>query len=474
MPQPLVALQATMPQFEDPVTLQTKAYSLRDLAAKAQAADQSRTDDQAARAAFAANPTDGAARLSALAGVSPAAYGAEAKRQAELDKTGAETRAKQLETAHKQIDLAGQAFGYVRQFPTKENAAAAVSWLGQNGVLSPEHVAQHMAKIEAATPDQIQGLATQAFQSAVSAKDQLSKIETRDTGGNVETIGVDPISGKTTTLSTLAKTQSPDNKATNDRVAAEGVANRANQIKVQTMIGERQDAKGTVEPSLNTDTQLRIAKQFLRGDKSGLQNLGRGAQGAANIVAIQNMITDEGKRQGLTGEDIAGRMADFQGQVAGLRTANTISARIENAAAEAAQLAPLALEASEKVARSGFLPFGRAQVMFNNQTNDPAMNEFATANIGLATAYAGAMARGQKSTVADNEHARDMLTTAKSHAAYKAVVNQMLKEIEAAQRAPKQVREGLRGEVSGKGGHGAPAAPAAAPAIPAGWTVEAH
>jgi hypothetical protein len=123
MPQPLVALQATMPQFEDPVTLQTKAYSLRDLAAKAQAVDQSRTDDQAARAAFAANPTDGAARLSALAGVSPAAYSAEAKRQADLDKTGAETRAKQLETAHKQIDLAGQAFGYVRQFPTKENAA---------------------------------------------------------------------------------------------------------------------------------------------------------------------------------------------------------------------------------------------------------------------------------------------------------------------------------------------------------------
>jgi hypothetical protein len=60
----------------------------------------------------------------ALAGVSPKAYGDEAKRQADLAKTGAETRAKQLETAHKQIDLAGQAFGYVRQFPTKDNAVA--------------------------------------------------------------------------------------------------------------------------------------------------------------------------------------------------------------------------------------------------------------------------------------------------------------------------------------------------------------
>jgi hypothetical protein len=153
-------------------------------------------------------------------------------------------------------------------------------------------------------------------------------------------------------------------------------------------------------------------------------------------------------------------MADFQGQTAGLRTANTISARIENAAAEAAQLAPLALSASEKVARSGFLPFGRAQVMFNNQTNDEAMNEFATANIGLATAYAGAMARGQKATVTDNEHAREMLSYGEEPRRLQGVVNQMLKEIEAAQRAPKQVREGLRGEVSGKGGHGTP--PAAA------------
>jgi hypothetical protein len=134
-------------------------------------------------------------------------------------------------------------------------------------------------------------------------------------------------------------------------------------------------------------------------------------------------------------------MADFQGQKAGLRTANNISARIENAAAEAAQLAPLAIEAGRKVARSGFLPFGRAQVMFNNQTNDPAMNKFATANIGLATAYAGAMARGGKATVTDNEHARELLSTAKSQQAYKAIVNQMLQEIAAAKRAPKQVRD---------------------------------
>ena len=472
MPQPLVALQAALPQFADPADQQIKAYKLRDLAVQADAADQARTDDQAARAAYAANPTDGAARLSALAGVSPKAYAAESKAQADQAKANAETETKRLEAAHKRVDLAGQAFGYVRQFPTVANAKNAIQWLGDQGVYTPDQVAQYHAKIDAA-PDQVADMANQAYAAALGVKEQLPKIETRDTGGQVQTISTSPLTNTTTTLSTIDKTQSPDNKATNDRVAAEGRANRANAIKGQQMIGERQDAKGGAEASLDGDTLGMMAKQYLRGDKSVLQNLGRGAQGSANLVALRKAITTEAKAQGIGGEEIAARMADFQGQTAGLRTANNISARIENAAAEAAELAPLAVAAGREVARSGFLPFGRAQVMFNNQTNDPAMNKFATANIGLATAYANAMARGQKATVHDMEEARQLLTTAKDQRAYEAIVEQMKTEIAAAQRAPRSVRENLRNEVSGKGGHGAAtaAAPAAAP-LPSGWSVQ--
>jgi hypothetical protein len=449
MPQPLVALQAALPQLDDPVTLQAKAYTLRDLAAKAQATDQSRTDDQAARAAFAANPTDGAARLSALAGVSPKAYGDEAKRQADLSRADAETRAKQLETAHKQIDLTGQAFGYVRQFPTVDNAKKAVQWLGDQGVYTPDQVAQYHAKIDAA-PDQVADMANQAYAAALGVKDQLSKIETHDTGGQVQTIGTSPLTGKTTTLSTLAKTQSPDNIATNQRIAAEGAATRANQIKVQTMIGDRQDG-GDTEANIDPKRLSFMVDQALKGDTSVYQNLGRGKQGAANLLALRGAVADEAQKRGMTGADLAAVNADYQGQKAGLRTSGTISARIENAAAEADQLAPLAVQAGRNVVRSGFLPFGRAQVMFDNQTNDPALNRFATANIGLATAYAGAMARGGKATVTDNQHARDMLSTAKSQDAYEAIVDQMQQEIKAAKAAPQHVRDNLRGQISGKG-----------------------
>jgi len=251
-----------------------------------------------------------------------------------------------------------------------------------------------------------------------------------------------------------------NNVATNERIAAEGKLNRQNQLELERMRGARQDAKGDVEPTLNSDTQLRIAKQFLKGDKSGLQNLGRGAQGAANIVAIQNTITEEGRRQGMTGEDIAARMAEFEGLKAGMRASGTASARIENAAAEAGELAPLALAASQKVTRSGLLPFGKAQVMFDTQTNDPALREFATANIGLATAYAAAMARGGKPTVSDMDHSRELLSTATSPQAYEATVRQMQAEISAAQRAPKHVRQGLSDAISGRESNSpAPSAP---------------
>jgi hypothetical protein len=242
---------------------------------------------------------------------------------------------------------------------------------------------------------------------------------------------------------------------TDQRIKSEGDANRANQIKVQDMIFARQDAKGDVEPTLSQETRTRIAEQFLRGDKSGLQNLGRGAQGAANLVAIQNEITAQAQVAGMSGNDIAGRMAEFEGLKAGMRTSGTTSARIENAAAEAGELAPLALTASKDVVRSGFLPFGKAQIMFDTQTNDPALRRFATANVGLATAYAAAMARGGKPTVSDMEHSRELLSAASSQPAYEATVQQMQAEIAAAQRAPKHVRQGLSDAITGRDSHDA-------------------
>lgn len=253
------------------------------------------------------------------------------------------------------------------------------------------------------------------------------KMDFRDAGGSL--LGLDPYTGKP--LTTIKKTQSPDSVAVDRRAAADRAA-------------------GGTEPSLNDATLDFLADQALRGDTTVYQNMGRGAQGAANLVALRTRVAQKAQAQGLSGADLASIGADYQGQKAGLRTSGNISARVENAIAEADQLAPLAVAAGRDVARSGFLPFGQAQIMFNTQTNDPALKKFATANNGLVSAYAGAMARGQKPTRDDYDHARHILAEAQSQAAYEATVQQMQLEMKAASAAPKMVRDHLRNEISGQ------------------------
>lgn len=206
------------------------------------------------------------------------------------------------------------------------------------------------------------------------------------------------------------------------------------------------------------------AQQYLAGDTSALQNFGRGAQGAQNLNAVRAEIAKQANALGLNGADIAARVAEFGGVKAGQRTASTRSAGIEIAANEVAQLAPLALDASAKVARSGLLPFGKTQVMFDSNTNDPNLRQFAMANNALANAYGQAMARGGVASVADKQHAQDLLGTAMDQPSYAASVAQLQKEIKAAQEAPKAVRKELSNGLTGRGGEGAPAA--------GGWSIQ--
>jgi hypothetical protein len=193
------------------------------------------------------------------------------------------------------------------------------------------------------------------------------------------------------------------------------------------------------------------AQQYLAGDTSVLQNFGRGAQGAQNLNAVRAEIARQATEAGMNGADIAAKVAEFGGVKAGQRTAGTRSASIEIAANEAASLAPLALDASAKVARSGFMPFGKAQIMFDTNTNDPNLRQFALANTALVNAYGQVMARGGAASVSDKEHAREMLSTAFDQPSYAAAVQQLQKEIEVARKAPDATRRSISAAVTGKG-----------------------
>jgi hypothetical protein len=348
---------------------------------------------------------------------------------AKLREAVAEAGKSESEATLKQLGVVGQTLGALQGKKTKpEQVAVALKSLAAKGVIGKDQLAEYLAAVPTDPAQLNEWLGS--MQAAGMKPDDQMKFTTPDA----------------------------NTKANNARIAAEGAANRQNALDVQDKIDARQEKKGSAEASLDADTLTTMAQQYLAGDKSVMQNLGRGTQGSANIVALRQEITRQAKEQGLTGPQIAAKMADYAGLTAGLRTSANISARVENAISEAKELAPLAIEAGRLVSRSGFLPFGKAGIMFDTQTNNPNLKKFATANNGLVSAYAGAMARGQKPTVSDYDHAREILAAAQSQQAYEATVNQMFAEMEAASRAPQNVRNHLRSEIGG--GHGAAAPPA--------------
>jgi len=192
-----------------------------------------------------------------------------------------------------------------------------------------------------------------------------------------------------------------------------------------------------------------LADQALAGDKSVFS--GRGMTGA-NIGAIRNRMNQKMIDKGWNGADIAAKNAEFMGFAAGERAVGTKGAQIQLAGSEFTNIVPLAKQAGANVSRSGFLPFGKVEVMFNEQTNDPNMAQFAAYNNGLINTYARAISPTGVPSVSDKNHARDLLLTAKNQTAYNATVDALTREIEAAKRSPSETRHSLREEYAGHKG----------------------
>jgi hypothetical protein len=194
-----------------------------------------------------------------------------------------------------------------------------------------------------------------------------------------------------------------------------------------------------------------LADQALTGDTSVFTGMGSGTQGAKNRLAIRQVMNQKMLANGLSGKDIAAANAEFFGAKAGERTLGVRGANVELAASEFQNILPLAQQASTQVARSGLLPFGKVQVMFDEQTNDPNLRQFAAANNGVVNTYARAISPTGIPNVSDKEHARKLLSMAMNNESYQATLNMLNQEIAAARKSPSQVRADMRGEISGRG-----------------------
>lgn len=191
------------------------------------------------------------------------------------------------------------------------------------------------------------------------------------------------------------------------------------------------------------------ADQILAGDKSPLQNLGRGQQGAQNLVKLRQTVTSKAIARGLKGSDLAALNAEFAGLQAGERTLGTRTANVEMAASEAQNLIPLALNASANVKRTDYPTLNKVILAAKQGTGDENVVRLGVAVNGLVNTYARAISPTGNPTVSDKDHAREILDKAWANGQFAAAVNQMQQEIGAARKSPGSVRGEFRAAISG-------------------------
>jgi hypothetical protein len=187
-----------------------------------------------------------------------------------------------------------------------------------------------------------------------------------------------------------------------------------------------------------------MAQQYRAGDTSVMQNIGRGAQGAQNIVALREEVARQNAEAGTSGSDQAMRNAEFIGTKAGERTLGAKQANIEMAATEFKQVLPIVREASLAVSRTNYPDFNKIVQAGEEHTGDPKIVAFGSGVNTLVNLYARAISPTGNPTVSDKDHARDILNKAWSQGQFDSATGMMEKEIDAALNSPQKVRKEMR------------------------------
>jgi hypothetical protein len=196
--------------------------------------------------------------------------------------------------------------------------------------------------------------------------------------------------------------------------------------------------------TLDDETVDAMAKQYRAGDTSVLTNLGRGAQGAENIVKLRAAVAKQNAAAGISGEEQAAKNAEFFGLKAGQRTLGTRTANIEMATAEAQKLAPLVLQASEAVDRTRFPLLNSVILAGEKGTGDENVVRLGVAINSFINVYSRAINPTGNPTINDKEHARELLQAAWSKGQIGAAIGQLGMEMTAARQAPGEVRQQMR------------------------------
>lgn len=245
------------------------------------------------------------------------------------------------------------------------------------------------------------------------------------------------------TEASTKKTATPERAATDSFATEFEAANgRKPNSEELTAFHQKFAAKKAADGAkLSPEDASFLAQQALRGDTSVFTNLGRGAQGAENVIAVRRAIREQATAQGMKGDDIALRNAEYQGERAAQRVAGSREAIISIAANEAKNMMKVAEDAAARVPRTRWVPINNLNQYLGKQSSDPDLAAFAQANESLVNGYVRAISPTGTPTDLIRKHAYNALTTAQGSEAYAAVLRIMEKEMDAALHAPEQVKK---------------------------------
>jgi hypothetical protein len=236
-------------------------------------------------------------------------------------------------------------------------------------------------------------------------------------------------------------------------------------------------AKAASDDKLAPEDAAFMAQQYLAGDKSVLQNVGRGKQGAGNIVMVRKAIRTTAEAQGLKPADVAARLAEYNGYMSEQRTMGTQQANVEMASSEAQQMIQNARGASDDtaVARAHVLGWNKIEQWGAKELQDPKLASLKAATTAVINTWARAINPKGVATVADKEHGYDLLSAAQDKATYDAVLDRFEQETQASLAAPQSAKARLHdaflaGQTPAAGAAGAASPPSGTPQSPAAGT----
>jgi len=239
-----------------------------------------------------------------------------------------------------------------------------------------------------------------------------------------------------------------------------------------TLEGKRFDLEEALKNNavLPPEVVEQLAYQGLNGDKSVFQNLGRGQQGAQNIVAIRSAINRIGTASGKSPQEIGNAMSDANANYVGVTAAKRIEGARSGASTfanvEMPQAVNLSKEAYSNLPRGQFVPFNKLRRLVDKNLSSPEQAIAHTYDEDAIASYARALNPTGIARAKDIERGENLLNGATSIEAHNAVLDAMQRVVTQRQAAGSSL---LRPPSSGGGaGGGQRLSPQQAQALPPG------